>query len=84
VDARDIRAFVERDWARIADAKDAFWVTRKARMGAVEGLRASDELRRQVLLMRPTWPEAEDRAADLMNHAALSRRLRDASASSRR
>ena len=78
MDARDIRGFVERDWARVAAAKADYWVARKHAVGAAEGLRISDELRRQVIATRGEWPGPAERAADLAAHVALSRRMRDA------
>lgn len=74
---RGIREFVDRDWAAVRAAKDAFWGERIARRGAIEGLRIADELRRQALLQNPAWPTAEDREHDLQAHirlAALFRR----------
>jgi hypothetical protein len=80
----DARAFVDRDWGRVAEAKAAFWVRRKRALGPAEGLRVSEALRLQVLATHPGWPDAADRAADLEAHARLSRRLQDASAAGRR
>ena len=73
---RDIRAYVSRDWGAARDAKDTYWAERIARLGAVEGLRIADELRRQVLSRNPGWPTAEDRQEDLRAHVRLSELLR--------
>ncbi len=81
MDARDVLPFLERDWARVAAAKAEHWARRKERLGPIEGLRASDALRRQVLAGRPGWPSAADRAADFAAHVELSRRMRHAGAS---
>jgi len=48
VDTLGIRAFMARDWARVADAKATYWENRKRLLGVAEGLRVSDELRREV------------------------------------
>jgi len=40
----------------VRDSKDAFWATRIARLGPIEGLRIADELRRQVVRQNPNWP----------------------------
>ena len=60
---RDIRAFVDRDWALARRAKDEYWGERIARLGAAEGLRIADELRRQALARDPNWPSAAERDA---------------------
>lgn len=77
--ARDIRAFVSRDWERVRQAKDQYWGRRIARLGAAEGLRIADDLRRQEILMNPGWPDAAERSRDLRAHVRLARRLRRAS-----
>lgn len=74
--AEDILPFVNRDWSRIERAKLRYWRDRKRRMGRVEGLCVSDDLRRQALAMHPEWPSASDRAEDLRAHAQLSDRMR--------
>lgn len=73
-----IREFAARDWNAVRDAKDAYWAERVGRLGAAEGLRAADELRRQMLGLSPDWPDEEARRADLRFHADLSERLRRA------
>ena len=84
VKPEDARAFVDRDWGRVAEAKAAFWIERKRALGPAEGIRISEALRLQVLATRPGWPDAADRAADLEAHVRLSRRLKDASPPRRR
>ncbi len=80
---RGIRAFVDRDWERVRRAKDAYWAERIARLGAAEGFRVADELRRQALLNDPAWPHPDDRASDLAAHVCLSALLRRADRTSR-
>jgi hypothetical protein len=75
---RDIRDFVSRDWELVRRAKDEYWGERIARLGAAEGFRIADELRRQALMVDPAWPHPDDRAADLRAHARLSALLRRA------
>jgi hypothetical protein len=43
--ARDILAFVSRDWERVRQAKDHYWSERIARFGPAEPLRIGDDLR---------------------------------------
>jgi hypothetical protein len=81
---RGIRELVGRDWAAARENKEAYWGRRIARLGAAEGLRVADELRRQVLLRDPGWPDAEMRRADVRFHAHLAERLRRAGSTRRR
>jgi hypothetical protein len=75
---RGIKEFVERDWASVRLAKDAYWAERIARLGPAEGFRVAHELRRQALLHDPGWPHPDDRQADLEAHIRLSALLRRA------
>lgn len=69
--ARDIRAYMARDWAAVRDAKDAYWAERIERLGPAEGLRIAEELRLQALLLNPGWPSEEDRREDFLAHRRL-------------
>lgn len=80
---RGIREFVGRDWARARLAKDAYWGERVARLGAAEGFRIADELRRQALFNDPGWPHPDQRDADLEAHIRVSALLRRADRASR-
>ena len=75
---RGIREFVSRDWGAARENKDAYWGERISRLGPVEGLRVADDLRRQVLLRDPAWPDAALRRADLSSHVRLAELLRRA------
>ena len=75
---REIQSYVSRDWAAARESKDAFWATRIARLGPIEGLRIADELRRQVIRQNPEWPSAQDRHDDIAAHSRLSGLLRRA------
>jgi hypothetical protein len=76
---RGIREYVERDWAAVRESKDAYWAARIERLGPIEGLRIADELRRQMLLRDPAWPDARLREDDLLAHARLAHLLQRAS-----
>jgi hypothetical protein len=65
-----------RDWPAVGRAKARYWVERKRRLGPAEGIRIGDELRRQVLAVRPDWPDAAERAADLERHIRVAACLR--------
>jgi hypothetical protein len=73
---RDIQHYVSRDWQRARDAKDEYWAVRIRRLGAGEGLRVADELRRQAIALNPNWPTAEDRQEDMSAHLRLAELLR--------
>lgn len=81
---RDIRKFVDRDWASVRENKDAYWGERIARLGPAEGLRIGDELRKQALCQDRLWPDAADRQQDLLAHVRLTGLLRRAGAARRR
>jgi hypothetical protein len=72
----DIRAFARRDWAAIADAKATFWAGRKRSMTASDVLAIAEMLRQHALQVKPGWPNAAERAADLAVHVKISEALR--------
>jgi hypothetical protein len=76
---RGIREFVARDWTAVRESKNAYWAARIARLGPVEGLRIADELRRQMLLQHPEWPDARLRSEDVLAHARLAELFQRAS-----
>jgi hypothetical protein len=80
---RGIRAFVSRDWGAVREAKDAYWAERIGRLGALEGFRIADELRRQALMLDRAWPRPDERREDLAAHVRLARLLRHAGHTSR-
>jgi hypothetical protein len=69
---RGLREFVGRDWNAVRESKDAYWAARIERLGPIEGLRIADELRRQVMLQNPEWPDAQLREDDVLAHARLA------------
>jgi hypothetical protein len=75
---RGIRQFVSRDWSAVRASKDAYWGERIARLGAAEGFRIADELRRQMLAIDPAWPDDATRQADLRSHVRVAALLRRA------
>jgi hypothetical protein len=77
---RGIREFVARDWEAARASKAIYWAQRIDRLGAAEGLRIAEQLRRHVLACDPGWPHIEDREADLRFHVGLADRFRRAGA----
>lgn len=73
-----IAEFVGRDWSAVRAAKDEYWAARIRRLGAAEGLRIADELRRQMLAIDPQWPSEAERRRDLANHRRVTELLRRA------
>ena len=76
---QDLIDFAQRDWSAIAESKAAYWPERGRRVGQDAAFRAADDMRRYVALVRPDWPDADARAADLASHVAGEslRRVRD-------
>lgn len=72
----DIRAYLDRDWDRVAEAKRVRWRERRDGLGAAEAVRVAAELYEHIRRVRPDWPSAESRRADLEHHLRLSERLR--------
>ena len=75
---RGIREFVARDWSLTRQSKDDYWAQRIDRLGATEGFRIADELRRQALAQGAAWPSPEDRRRDLLAHAHLAELMKRA------
>jgi urease accessory protein UreF len=72
----DIRAFARRDWAELDRWKSRFWAERKRTMTAGDALALGDALRRHAQRLRPDWPDAAERTADLTLHARVAEALR--------
>ena len=73
-----------RVWAAARRNKERYWGERIARLGALEGFRVAEDLRRQMLQRDSGWPDAETRAVDLAFHVTLAERYRRAGAARRR
>lgn len=82
--APDVRSFLDRDWDAIEQETARFWRARKRALGPAEGIRISDELRRQAIATHPDWPDADSRAEDLDAHVTLSRLMKNAGTPVRR
>jgi len=77
-----VRAFLDRPWARLRREKDRHVATRVAREGAETGLRMAEGLRAHVVSLGLAPPTA-DRRADL-DAAVRLRRLLDRAGRRRR
>ncbi len=76
--AEDAQAFMRRDWAAVAAAKDAAWLEVRRTDGITGVIRIADELREQALLLHPHWPSEEERAEDLSTHTRVAEAMRRA------
>ncbi len=74
--SRNLRAFVDRDWTAAREAKERYGVELARTRVPLDALRLADDLRRHAQQVRPNWPSAEDRRADLEAHIRLSELLR--------
>ena len=74
--ASDIHSYLDRDWDLIRASKDRYWAERKQTLAPEEALRFAEGLRLQIRSLRPDWPDAEQREADLATHARVSECLR--------
>jgi hypothetical protein len=80
----DIRAYVDRDWQAVADAKIAYWAERKRLGSPAESLQIGDALLDWVKTLHPDWPTEEDRVRDLDTHLRVSRALQSVAAAKSR
>lgn len=73
MDARDLRAYLERDWTAVEASKREHWAREFATRGAEATLEVAEALRRHVRSLRPEWPTEQERREDLEHHVALKR-----------
>jgi hypothetical protein len=79
VRSEDLRAFANRDWARVERAKLDFWASRHRKHGPAAAIRAADMLRQQVFAFASQALPAQ-RREDLAHHIRLKQRIDAASA----
>lgn len=72
-DPEHLRAFVRRDWAAIARAKDACF---RDGPSPTERLRIASALWEHARALHPGWPSEAQRDADRANHLRVSDALR--------
>jgi hypothetical protein len=63
-------------WAAAGRDKERYWRDHKREHGPAAGIRIADELRRQVLAVRPDWPSEREREEDLATHLRVIEVLR--------
>ena len=75
MDARDLRAYVERGWTAAETLKQQHWAREFREHGPEATLEASLALREHMRLVNPDWPSESDRREDLAHHVALERAI---------
>jgi hypothetical protein len=76
VDPADIRAFVNRDWALIEQAKEDQWLEQSREMTPSAAIQLAAGLFQYVKAVKPDWPNPEEREADLASHFRVLELLR--------
>lgn len=66
---------MNRDWRAVEAEESRFWAERKARISPDELFALADRFRAGIRELRPDWPTAFERTADLEAHADLARRF---------
>jgi hypothetical protein len=72
----DILAYLQRDRALVEEPRQEYWAALRREHGAIEGISIAEELRLHAIALHPAWPTADDRSADIENHARVSALLR--------
>ncbi len=72
----EIRDYLEREWKLARELKDRYWAERKRGLAPDAALRIGDGLREHAGRLRPAWPDAAAREADLRVHTRVSESLR--------
>jgi hypothetical protein len=76
----DLIAFADRrKWEAIEEASSAHWLDRKRELGPLGGILDAAALWEAVRAVRPDWPSAAERDADLEMHRRVSEGLRSVS-----
>jgi len=68
----DIHAYMDRDWDAVRELKERYWAEAKHTLTPMEALAIGDDLRQQGKALRPDWPNAEQREADIAHHIRIS------------
>ena len=72
--AKDIKSYIWRDWATVAERKRKYWADRPE-----AGWRASAVLWQHFKFLHPEWPRPAERVADLVHHVRIAQLLQRAS-----
>ena len=72
----DIVPFARRSRRRVDESRSEYWTAFIRTGDADRAFELADTLRRHVLMLRPDWPTAEDRQADIEAHMRMSEAFR--------
>lgn len=75
MDARHLRAYVERGWTAAETRKQQHWAREFRQRGPAATLGVALILHEHMRLVNPDWPSESDRQEDLAHHVALKRAL---------
>lgn len=75
-DPEALRAFRDRDWKAVREAKERFWAEDHRHRGPLAAFALSAALWEHAHAIDPTWPDAEQRAEDFAHHLELADRIR--------
>jgi hypothetical protein len=73
VEARDIRAYLDRGWSAAEKLTQEHWAREYRERGRAATLEAASALREHMRLVNPGWPSESDRRDDLDHHIVLKR-----------
>jgi len=75
VDPRDLKAYLEREWAATEALKRAHWAREFAVRGPQATIEAAHALFQHMRLVRPDWPSEDQRREDFAHHVELKERI---------
>jgi len=75
VNARDLKAYVERGWAAAERLTQEHWAREFREHGPQVTVEAALALREHMRLVNPDWPSDSDRRDDLAHHVVLKRAI---------
>lgn len=75
MDAKDLKAYLERGWAAAEARKRAHWAGEFAARGPEATIQAAHALWQHMRLVRPDWPSEEQRHEDFLHHVELKQRI---------
>lgn len=75
MDARDVRAYVEREWTAAEALKQQYWAREFREHGSEATVEVALALREHMRLVNPDWPSESERREDLAHHVVLKRAI---------
>lgn len=75
-DPESLRAFRNRDWKAVREAKEQFWAEEQRSRGPLDAFALSGAMWEHARAIDPMWPNPEQRTEDLAHHIELADRFR--------